>query len=889
MGSRIRQNPSKVFEVFTEIAAGTDTEEPWILQKYPADFDEKDVLKSLPRFAFPCKIDSNAVQLFSFVVTNVDSKFAFGFCRHAPNSQTCLCLLSYLPWFDVFFKLLNAIADAINSRQDGALQPFLDSVYQHEVPSPGNLLEAQSLSRGFSCICPDTNTLPSIPESRNLMEYFNAVDPVNMICIFASMLNERRVVFTSKKLGRLTSCVFGAASLLYPMHWQHIFIPVLPMHLKDYLTAPMPFIIGVPTLVMEKALKTELGDAFVLDLDTNQLESHFDDVENMPGEVVSSLKRRLKDPNNSFGDGLARSFLHAMVLLIGGYRDALRFRPGEVISFDEDLFLQSRPAYLQPFLENMLQLQIFQQFIDERLEMLNSGEGFSDEFEYENNLYGDKVFNSKLKNQYRDWMVNMKKGGALLRIVKDKVKDKGKKTYKDIRTKWHDIQSPKLDGGDLTVCHKLDAGACRSSSAPSSPTSSRKTLDQKDKRVSRNLAFGSPHPVLLSGKKEELLKSFERSRRYNVLNVDNDADADEAAWPRGGDDDDDSPDYKRVSMNLLQEMHSIIYPDTAAADDGEKEDEDEEETQTDDASGAATHARSKRSPIMQLTRREERELSVSWTEPAAGAPPLRKSHSDVPLIRLDSLEEATAVAAFDPLLGGERAPLAAAAAAALPATYPFASSYTAGTLVWPPGGASRPAAEQNYDAATPQVRASPQRQSIEGAGLPPPASPRVVAADSSLIDLGATETCMDMFDPLGGAANASTDARDAVSPAAFSAPPSGGAASPAPFRSPVSGQQAPPGGALHTNALFHSPVLGQQAPPGGSPHRAASFHSSVSGQQARTSGLFKILQTQPVSSHNAFAGSRPSAVAVADATTPTVVRGQPKPQDPVKPAWEKFD
>jgi len=33
---------------------------------------------------------------------------------------------------------------------------------------------------------------------------------------------------------QLTACVHAAATLLYPMHWQHIYIPVLPPHLIDY-------------------------------------------------------------------------------------------------------------------------------------------------------------------------------------------------------------------------------------------------------------------------------------------------------------------------------------------------------------------------------------------------------------------------------------------------------------------------------------------------------------------------------------------------------------------------------------------------------------------------------------------------------------------------------
>ena len=87
---------------------------------------------------------------------------------------------------------------------------------------------------------------------RNLTEYYNAVGIHNMLVIFASMLYERRIIITSKRLSRLSACVQAANSIIYPMHWQHIFIPVLPMQLIDYLSAPMPFLIGVPAPIMSR-------------------------------------------------------------------------------------------------------------------------------------------------------------------------------------------------------------------------------------------------------------------------------------------------------------------------------------------------------------------------------------------------------------------------------------------------------------------------------------------------------------------------------------------------------------------------------------------------------------------------------------------------------------
>jgi hypothetical protein len=75
-----------------------------------------------------------------------------------------------------------------------------------------------------------------------------------MIEMFASMLRERRIIVVSKKLSRLSACVQAANALIAPMNWQHIFIPILPLKLIEYLSAPMPYLIGVPAPIFAVSL-----------------------------------------------------------------------------------------------------------------------------------------------------------------------------------------------------------------------------------------------------------------------------------------------------------------------------------------------------------------------------------------------------------------------------------------------------------------------------------------------------------------------------------------------------------------------------------------------------------------------------------------------------------
>uniref|UniRef100_A0A803XW57 UDENN domain-containing protein n=1 Tax=Meleagris gallopavo TaxID=9103 RepID=A0A803XW57_MELGA len=249
-----------------------------------------DVLNSVPKFCFPFdveRVSQNQVgQHFTFVLTDIESKQRFGFCRLTSGGKVCLCILSYLPWFEVYYKLLNTLADYLAKEQENDSKDLLKSLYSHPVPKANALV---SLSVHLYFITPDITGLPTIPESRNLTEYFVAVDVNNMLQLYASMLHERRIIITSSKLSTLTACVHASAALLYPMYWQHIYIPVLPPHLLDYCCAPMPYLIGVHLSLIERVKNRSLEDVVLLNVDTNNLENPFNDLSNLPSEVVSLI------------------------------------------------------------------------------------------------------------------------------------------------------------------------------------------------------------------------------------------------------------------------------------------------------------------------------------------------------------------------------------------------------------------------------------------------------------------------------------------------------------------------------------------------------------------------------------------------------------------------
>ncbi|XP_005751346.1 DENN domain-containing protein 1A isoform X1 [Pundamilia nyererei] len=429
MGSRIKENPESTFEVYMEVAnPGIHSSGPEVRRQFPDDYRDQETLKTVSKFCFPFSMDSLSVnqvgQNFTFVLTDIESKQRFGFCRLSSGAHTCYCILSYLPWFEVFYKLLNILADYTVKGQESQWQELLLLLYTLPIPEPCVPIH---LGVHSYFIVPDTKELPSIPENRNLTEYFVAVDVNNMLHLYASMLYERRILICCSKLSTLTACVHGSAAMLFPMHWQHVYIPVLPQHLLDYCCAPMPYLIGVHSSLMEKVRGMALDDVVVLNVDTNMLESPYDDLQSLPNDVVSALKSRLKKVSATTGDCVAQAFLKSQAALFGSYRSALQIESEERITFNEETFLNHRSSAMRQFLQNAIQLQFFKQFIDGRLDLLNSGEGFSDIFEEEINM-SEYAGSDKT---YHQWLFTVKKGGgAIFNTVKTKANPAMKTVYK---------------------------------------------------------------------------------------------------------------------------------------------------------------------------------------------------------------------------------------------------------------------------------------------------------------------------------------------------------------------------------------------------------------------------------------------------------------------------
>ncbi|KAG8015204.1 DENN domain-containing protein 1C, partial [Nibea albiflora] len=337
--------------------------------------------------------DGVVVQHFTFVLTDLEGCQRFGFCRLTNSTHTCLCILSYLPWFEVFYKLLNNLADYLTKGQTNELKALLAALYKQPIPLAAGSVTLQMIPY---FIAPDPRSLPSIPENRNLTELIVAVDVGNLLQLYASMLFERRILIFASKLS---------------------------------------------TRVRSRGLE----EVVILNVDTNTLETPFDDLKRIPSDVVintvyialceceashltakymAGLKVCLKRQAVSPGCGVSRAFLKAQALLFGGYRDALQEDKEGETSFSEELFLDHKSSSMRQFLQSAIHLQFFKQFIDSRLDILNKGKEPDDLFEEE---IVKCETTAGISKSYQQLVGNLKKGGgALILNMKSKANTKAK-------------------------------------------------------------------------------------------------------------------------------------------------------------------------------------------------------------------------------------------------------------------------------------------------------------------------------------------------------------------------------------------------------------------------------------------------------------------------------
>ncbi|EIE19512.1 hypothetical protein COCSUDRAFT_83563 [Coccomyxa subellipsoidea C-169] len=259
------------------------------------------------------------------------------------------------------------------------------------------------------------------------------LSPSALVGLIEALLLERRVLMVAQERDTVSAAVHAAAALLHPLKWQHIYLPLLPLALKDYLSAPMPFLMGVhsPNLFMSTLRSSAMEEVVVVDLDRGTTTC----------SSLHSPRRNGDSSGSGGGSGLpwgrqleaALALLHQtlrspeyMVKLLGSYREFVeKDVPGSpapvpeangagprIRHQDDGYIRQALPPMLashikcpystsahgyrfnhaafvasfhsakaRAFLEQLRQSQCYEVFFNERLRLASDGVPFGDPFE----------------------------------------------------------------------------------------------------------------------------------------------------------------------------------------------------------------------------------------------------------------------------------------------------------------------------------------------------------------------------------------------------------------------------------------------------------------------------------------------------------------------------
>ncbi len=112
---------------------------------------------------------------------------------------------------------------------------------------------------------------------------FSTLGLNEMYELLCSLLIERSVVFVSENLNLLTSASYiiwynnnntrmACCSLIHPLKWQYILIPIVPNPLRELLDAPLPYIAGLNRPALElRHIAEGAGSASIVLLDSGEI------------------------------------------------------------------------------------------------------------------------------------------------------------------------------------------------------------------------------------------------------------------------------------------------------------------------------------------------------------------------------------------------------------------------------------------------------------------------------------------------------------------------------------------------------------------------------------------------------------------------------------------
>ncbi|XP_031520956.1 DENN domain-containing protein 2A isoform X3 [Papio anubis] len=360
--------------------------------------EAEDQLKAIPQFCFPDAKDWVPVQqftseTFSFVLTGEDGSRRFGYCRRLlPGGKgkrlpEVYCIVSRLGCFSLFSKILDEV-EKRRGISPALVQPLMRSVMEAPFPALGKTILVKNFLPGSGTeVIELCRPLDSRLEHVDFESLFSSLSVRHLVCVFASLLLERRVIFIADKLSTLSKCCHAMVALIYPFTWQHTYIPVLPPAMVDIVCSPTPFLIGLLSSSLPLLRELPLEEVLVVDLVNSRFLRQMDDEDSiLPRKLQVALEHILEQRNelareqdegpldsrhgsesSPLNEVVSEAFVRFFVEIVGHYSLFLTSGEREERTLQREAFRKAVSSKsLRHFLEVFMETQMFRGFIQER-------------------------------------------------------------------------------------------------------------------------------------------------------------------------------------------------------------------------------------------------------------------------------------------------------------------------------------------------------------------------------------------------------------------------------------------------------------------------------------------------------------------------------------------
>ena len=95
-----------------------------------------------------------------------------------------------------------------------------------------------------------TISLPKQPQELplfdySLMSFFEILGVENALKLILYTMLEHQILVFSADCQKLMLVCESVMALIHPFRWPHVYVPILPPMLENFLDAPVPFIMGL--------------------------------------------------------------------------------------------------------------------------------------------------------------------------------------------------------------------------------------------------------------------------------------------------------------------------------------------------------------------------------------------------------------------------------------------------------------------------------------------------------------------------------------------------------------------------------------------------------------------------------------------------------------------